>query len=99
MSGVSLRRCFATASTGAASTSSKVQSFVPAGSTEISLAQAKDLVNSHPVVVFSRSLCPYSMRTKGLLFKQGLRPFILELDYTSDGGLIHAWLRRETNLS
>ncbi|KAH8107896.1 thioredoxin-like protein, partial [Cristinia sonorae] len=52
----------------------------------------------YPLIVFSKSYCPYSRRAKALLESYNLSPapFVIELDSRSDGPVIQAILRRLT---
>ncbi|KAI0785679.1 thioredoxin-like protein [Abortiporus biennis] len=53
----------------------------------------------HPLIVFSKSYCPYSRRAKDLLatYKLDPPPTIIELNERSDGPIIQSILRRLTN--
>ncbi|KAH9935775.1 glutaredoxin [Fomitopsis serialis] len=61
-------------------------------------AHLKVLKNEHPVVVFSKTFCPYSQRAKALLQKYELDPppHIVELNTRSDGQIIQNILKRLT---
>nr|AAB92419.1 glutaredoxin type 1 [Fritillaria agrestis]AAB92654.1 glutaredoxin type II [Fritillaria agrestis]AAB92655.1 glutaredoxin type I [Fritillaria agrestis]AAB92656.1 glutaredoxin type I [Fritillaria agrestis]AAB92657.1 glutaredoxin type I [Fritillaria agrestis] len=62
----------------------------------MALAKAKDLVASNPVVVFSKSYCPYCIRVKELLVKLKATYKVIELDLESDGSAIQAALAEWT---
>ncbi|KAM0004208.1 putative thioredoxin-disulfide reductase [Helianthus debilis subsp. tardiflorus] len=47
-------------------------------------AKAKDLVSSNPVVVFSKSYCPYCVSVKKLLTELGSTFKAIELDQESE---------------
>ncbi|KAF5765962.1 putative thioredoxin-disulfide reductase [Helianthus annuus] len=63
-------------------------------------AKAKDLVSSNPVVVFSKSYCPYCVSVKKLLTELGSTFKAIELDQESDGGemqaALHEWTGQRT---
>ncbi|KAM0003834.1 putative thioredoxin-disulfide reductase [Helianthus debilis subsp. tardiflorus] len=58
-------------------------------------AKAKDLVSSNPVVVFSKSYCPYCVSVKKLFTELGSSFKSIELDLESDGSemqsALHGW--------
>ncbi|KAI3726001.1 hypothetical protein L1987_65798 [Smallanthus sonchifolius] len=58
-------------------------------------AKAKDLVSSNPIVVFSKSYCPYCVSVKKLLTEVGSSFKTIELDLESDGSemqsALHEW--------
>ncbi|KAI0683003.1 thioredoxin-like protein [Cytidiella melzeri] len=58
----------------------------------------KVLRDQHPLVVFSKSYCPYSKRAKALLqlYELSPPPTVIELDLRSDGQIIQTVLRRIT---
>uniref|UniRef100_A0A7N0TNR4 Glutaredoxin domain-containing protein n=1 Tax=Kalanchoe fedtschenkoi TaxID=63787 RepID=A0A7N0TNR4_KALFE len=66
----------------------------------MALAKTKDLVATNPVVVFSKSYCPYCARVKKLLAELGATFKAVELDIESDGGEIQAalaeWTKQRT---
>eukprot|EP00270_Netrium_digitus_P021705 TRINITY_DN945_c0_g1_i2.p1 TRINITY_DN945_c0_g1~~TRINITY_DN945_c0_g1_i2.p1 ORF type:complete len:149 (+),score=28.14 TRINITY_DN945_c0_g1_i2:146-592(+) len=45
-------------------------------------------VEEHPVVIFSKSYCPYCKRAKKILADLGVKPYVVELDFREDGGAI-----------
>lgn len=47
--------------------------------------KVSSLIASHPLVVFSKSYCPYCTRTKGLLSSLDATPYVVELDKVADG--------------
>ncbi|KAI0075106.1 thioredoxin-like protein [Panus rudis PR-1116 ss-1] len=59
------------------------------------------LREKHPLVVFSKSYCPYSRRAKNLLasYEISPRPTIVELDLRTDGPIIQGILGRITGRS
>lgn len=52
----------------------------------MALVKAKAIVNSNPVVVFSKTYCGYCKRVKQLLTQLGARYKVVELDGEADGG-------------
>ncbi|TCD71268.1 hypothetical protein EIP91_011747 [Steccherinum ochraceum] len=56
------------------------------------------LKKQYPLVVFSKTYCPYSRRAKALLESYNVSPppFVVELDTRSDGPVIQAILKRIT---
>ncbi|KAM7273696.1 hypothetical protein ACFE04_028360 [Oxalis oulophora] len=63
---------------------------------EIALNKAKQIINSHPVVVFSKTYCPYCTRVKQLFAQLGAKFHIVELNEQSDGSDIQAALAEWT---
>ncbi|PWA67219.1 glutaredoxin [Artemisia annua] len=63
-------------------------------------AKAKEIVSSNPVVVFSKSYCPYCVSVKKLLTETGASFKAIELDQESDGSAIqsalHEWTGQRT---
>ncbi|KPV72788.1 uncharacterized protein RHOBADRAFT_17525 [Rhodotorula graminis WP1] len=57
------------------------------------------MVRRVPVVVFSKTTCPYSKRAKARLESLGLRPamHVVEVDQRPDMPQLHGLLRRRTN--
>jgi len=47
------------------------------------------IIDTHDVVVFSKSYCPYCKATKALFRDMGVRPTVIELDEMENGSLIH----------
>ncbi|TDH70921.1 uncharacterized protein CCR75_008828 [Bremia lactucae] len=56
-------------------------------------------INQNPVVLFSKSYCPYCKKTKETLKSHGAKPVIFELDTREDGAAIQAFLFRLTRQS
>ncbi len=55
------------------------------------------LITSHPVVIFSKTFCPYCKQAKATLSDMGSAPIIVELDERSeDGGAIQYYLQQLT---
>ncbi|XP_072960374.1 glutaredoxin-like [Typha angustifolia] len=65
---------------------------------EMALAKAKEIVASAPVVVFSKSYCPFCVRAKQLLTQLGAKYKVVELDQESDGSEIQSALAQWTGL-
>ncbi|XP_010940165.1 glutaredoxin [Elaeis guineensis] len=65
---------------------------------EMALAKAKELVSSNPVMVFSKSYCPYCTRVKQLLSQLGASYKVIELDVESDGSEVQSALAEWTGL-
>ncbi|MCO5555523.1 hypothetical protein L7F22_063908 [Adiantum nelumboides] len=63
----------------------------------MALAKAKDVVTNNPVVVFSKSYCPYCKQVKQLLQSLGVNFKAVELDQESDGGELQAALTEWTS--
>ncbi|XP_058087189.1 glutaredoxin [Magnolia sinica] len=59
---------------------------------EMALSQAKELVSSNPVVVFSKTYCGYCTRVKKLLSQLGANYKVIELDVESDGDAVQSAL-------
>ncbi len=59
----------------------------------------KSLVESNPVVVFSKSYCPYCDKAKNALKSIGAKYEVLELDQRQDGSQIQKYLRTLTGRS
>ena len=62
----------------------------------MALAKAKEIVSSDPIVVFSKTYCPYCTRVKDLLSKLGAKHKVIELDVESDGSQIQSALAEWT---
>lgn len=43
-------------------------------------SKAQSIIDENPVVVFSKSYCPYCKATKSLLNEKGAKYFLMELD-------------------
>ncbi|KIY44552.1 glutaredoxin, partial [Fistulina hepatica ATCC 64428] len=64
--------------------------------------EVHELNTEYPVVVFSKTYCPYSKRTKALLstmYELTPPPKIIEVDLRSDGAQLKQLLGRLTNHS
>ncbi|KAK7687014.1 hypothetical protein QCA50_009513 [Cerrena zonata] len=61
----------------------------------------KTLRTKYPLVVFSKTYCPYSRRAKALLESYQIKPapFVVEIDTRSDGPIIQKLLGRLTGRS
>ncbi|KAL9267952.1 Glutaredoxin-C2-like protein [Drosera capensis] len=62
----------------------------------MALEKAKELVSSNPVIVFSKSYCPYCKKAKNLLTELGVSFKVIELDIESDGSEIQSALAEWT---
>ncbi|RLM64491.1 hypothetical protein C2845_PM15G13850 [Panicum miliaceum] len=62
----------------------------------MALAKAKEIVASAPVVVFSKSYCPFCVRVKQLFEKLGASFKAIELDVESDGSELQDALKEWT---
>ncbi|KAJ0230918.1 Glutaredoxin-C2 [Hirschfeldia incana] len=62
----------------------------------MAMQKAKDLVSGNPVVVFSKSFCPYCVRVKELLQQLGAKFVAVELDKESDGSQVQSALAEWT---
>ncbi|KAM6496965.1 Thioredoxin-like fold [Amanita muscaria] len=60
--------------------------------------EAQRLDDNFPIIVFSKTYCPYSKRAKNLLASYDIQPspHIVEVDLRGDGALIKALLTRMT---
>ncbi|KAL8199478.1 hypothetical protein R6Q57_013046 [Mikania cordata] len=62
--------------------------------------KVKDLVSTSPVVVFSKSYCPFCVNVKKLLTELGSSFKTIELDQESDGSemqsALHEWTGQRT---
>eukprot|EP00244_Chara_vulgaris_P007238 TRINITY_DN2719_c0_g1_i1.p1 TRINITY_DN2719_c0_g1~~TRINITY_DN2719_c0_g1_i1.p1 ORF type:complete len:137 (+),score=26.13 TRINITY_DN2719_c0_g1_i1:261-671(+) len=65
-----------------------VASIIFSGADESASAFVKKTVASNPVVIFSKSYCPYCRRAKNVFKQLNTSPFVVELDLRQDGGLI-----------
>ncbi|KAL1965368.1 hypothetical protein VTN77DRAFT_5805 [Rasamsonia byssochlamydoides] len=59
--------------------------------------KAQNLINENPVVVFSKSYCPYCKATKATLSGLGAKYHVLELDEIEDGAAIQDALEELTS--
>ncbi|KAF3444631.1 hypothetical protein FNV43_RR14324 [Rhamnella rubrinervis] len=66
----------------------------------MALAKAKEVVSSNPVVVYSKSYCPFCVDVKQLLDQLGASYKAIELDKESDGSDTQAalaeWTKQRT---
>ncbi|KAL6634748.1 hypothetical protein ACP70R_027419 [Stipagrostis hirtigluma subsp. patula] len=62
----------------------------------MALQKAKDIVASSPVVVFSKTYCPFCTRVKQLLTQLGASCKAVELDVESDGSELQSALAEWT---
>lgn len=53
-------------------------------------------IKVNPVVVFSKSYCPFCTKTKSLLAKHSAKHKVIELDLVQDGEAIQATLHEMT---
>ncbi|KAF3436997.1 hypothetical protein FNV43_RR19750 [Rhamnella rubrinervis] len=63
---------------------------------DTALDKAKQIVNSNPVVVFSKTYCGYCKRVKQLLSQLGASYKVIELDKESDGAEMQSELAKWT---
>ncbi|KAK7273539.1 hypothetical protein RIF29_14595 [Crotalaria pallida] len=63
---------------------------------EMALPKAKEIVSSNPVVVFSKSYCPFCVQVKQLLGQLGVTFKAIELDKESGGSEIQSALAEWT---
>jgi len=59
--------------------------------------KVQNIIDENPVVVFSKSYCPYCQASKQTLSELGAKPHVLELDQIDDGAEIQDALRELTN--
>ncbi|CAN4082430.1 unnamed protein product [Withania somnifera] len=62
----------------------------------MAVAKAKEIVSANPVVVFSKTYCPFCVTVKDLLSKLGASFKAVELDSEKDGSEIQAALAEWT---
>ncbi|KAJ8498251.1 hypothetical protein OPV22_008803 [Ensete ventricosum] len=62
----------------------------------MALEKAKETVSSNPVVVFSKTFCPFCVKVKQLLDQLGIRYKAIELNFQSDGPDMQAALAEWT---
>ncbi|XP_075493021.1 glutaredoxin-like [Primulina tabacum] len=62
----------------------------------MSLPKAKELVSANPVIVFSKSHCPFCVSVKKLLTEIGASYKVVELDAEGDGSEIQDALLKWT---
>ncbi|KAJ0962502.1 hypothetical protein J5N97_027624 [Dioscorea zingiberensis] len=63
---------------------------------DMALSKAKQLVSSHPVLVFSKTYCGYCTRVKQLLTQLGANYTVIELNMESDGAEMQSALAEWT---
>ncbi|XAR72613.1 Thioredoxin-disulfide reductase [Bertholletia excelsa] len=63
---------------------------------ETALSKAKEIVNSTPVVVFSKTTCGYCTTVKQLLSQLGASYKVIELNCESDGSAMQSGLAKWT---
>ncbi|KAK9278900.1 hypothetical protein L1049_028481 [Liquidambar formosana] len=66
---------------------------------EMALSKVKEIVSSHPVVVFSKTYCSYCKKVKQLLSQLGASYKVIELDEESDGSEMQSALAQWTGQS
>ncbi|XP_031476328.1 glutaredoxin-like [Nymphaea colorata] len=59
---------------------------------KMALPKTQEIVSNNPVVVFSKTYCPFCTRVKQLLSKLGAEYKVVELDVESDGSAVQAAL-------
>lgn len=59
-------------------------------------AYVQEIIQKYPLVVFSKTYCPFCRRTKGLLAELGAIPHVIELDIREDGPALQQALARLT---
>ncbi|XP_062151410.1 glutaredoxin-like [Alnus glutinosa] len=64
----------------------------------MALPKAKEIVSSNPVVVFSKTYCPFCVNVKQLLNQLGANFKAIELDTESDGKEIQSALAEWTGI-
>ncbi|KAJ7533696.1 hypothetical protein O6H91_13G060200 [Diphasiastrum complanatum] len=62
----------------------------------MALTKAQELVAHNPLVVFSKTYCPYCTRVNKLFASVGARPKVIELDIEGDGSELQAALAEWT---
>lgn len=65
----------------------------------MSSSNVDDMIAADPVVMFSKSYCPYCHRAKAVLKKKGVSFKAYELDQMSGGGTIQSTLVSKTGLT
>ncbi|RGB37388.1 glutaredoxin-1 [Rhizophagus diaphanus] len=65
------------------------------------MSQIKDrvekLIQTNPVMMFSKSFCPYCKKAKATLKELNVEPGICELDEDSEGKAIQDYLKEKTS--
>lgn len=62
-------------------------------------AKVDTLISMSSVVIFSKSICPYCEKAKGILTAKDIDYFVIELDGHEDGADIQSILARKTGQS
>ncbi|KAL1352831.1 hypothetical protein HN51_016810 [Arachis hypogaea] len=62
----------------------------------MALPKAKEIVSSNPVVVFSKTYCPFCVEVKELFTKLGVTIKVIELNTEADGSEIQSALAEWT---
>ncbi|EFJ22817.1 hypothetical protein SELMODRAFT_104174 [Selaginella moellendorffii] len=62
----------------------------------MALSKAKDIVAHNPLVVFSKTYCPFCVKVKELFSSIGAQPKVVELDSEADGADLQAALAEWT---
>ncbi|XP_010029144.2 glutaredoxin [Eucalyptus grandis] len=62
----------------------------------MAMPKAKELVSANPVVVFSKTTCPYCVKVKELLSQLGVNFKAIELNQENDGSEIQSALAEWT---
>ncbi|EPS66469.1 hypothetical protein M569_08309, partial [Genlisea aurea] len=57
-------------------------------SPERRVSRVKKTIKSHPIVIFSKSYCPYCKRAKQVFRELKQEPYVIELDEKDDGAEI-----------
>ncbi|CAI9298110.1 unnamed protein product [Lactuca saligna] len=65
-----------------------ITAFYMCNGEESSVDFVKKTVSSHPIVIFSKSYCPYCKRAKGVFKELNKKPYVIELDEREDGAKI-----------
>jgi glutaredoxin 3 len=63
---------------------------------EMALPKTKEIVSSNPVVVFSKTYCPFCVNVKQLLTQLGATFKAIELDTETDGSDVQSALKEWT---
>ncbi|KAI9098866.1 thioredoxin-like protein [Phlyctochytrium arcticum] len=65
-------------------------------STSTIASQVDSALTSTPVMVYSKTYCPYCDKAKELLSHKGVKYTSVELDSVTDGEKMHAYLKEKT---
>ena len=55
--------------------------------------QVQSLIESKPVIMFSKSYCPFCVQAKGLMQQSGIQYHVVEMDKIPNGGEMQAALK------